>query len=72
MNSNYAGSSCGFSFILAGTTRTVNSDWFNNAAPGTLQEKAMKSSLRQGGAAALNVYSVGFAIHISDISMREP
>ena len=68
LNSDYA--SCGFSFTLAGTTRTVNADWFNNAAPDTSQEIAMKSSLRQGGAAALNVYTVGFAIHIFDISMK--
>ena len=35
-----------------------------------LQEQAMKASLRQGGAAALNVYTLGFAVHISDISMK--
>ncbi|KAF5387931.1 hypothetical protein D9615_000123 [Tricholomella constricta] len=57
---NNAYASVGISWVLAGTTRTVNSDWFNRAAPGTSQQNAMKSALRQGGASALNVYSVGF------------
>jgi len=58
MNQDYA--STGISWALAGTTRTVNSDWFNNAGPDTTEQDDMKSSLRQGGAADLNVYSVGF------------
>ncbi|KAF8076085.1 metalloprotease [Lyophyllum atratum] len=58
MNNAYA--SMGYSWTLAGTTRTVNSDWFNNAGPDTTQQDAMKNALRQGGAADLNVYSVGF------------
>ncbi|KAI0301824.1 Metalloprotease [Multifurca ochricompacta] len=58
LNSGYAGS--GLSFALAGTTRTVNSDWFNNAGPSSQQQTDMKSSLRQGGVADLNLYSVGF------------
>ncbi|KAG9106128.1 hypothetical protein FRC07_008957 [Ceratobasidium sp. 392] len=57
MNTHYAGT---ISFVLAGTTRTTNADWFNNAGPDSSQQTAMKSSLRQGGAAALNVYTVGF------------
>jgi hypothetical protein len=57
MNQDYAAT--GYNFVLAGTTRTVNSDWFNNAAPGTSQQTSMKNTLRQGGAADLNVYTVG-------------
>jgi len=58
MNKAYAGS--GITWTLAGTTRTVNADWFNNAGPDTSQQTSMKNSLRQGGAADLNVYTVGF------------
>ncbi|KAI0068958.1 zincin [Artomyces pyxidatus] len=58
LNDGYSGS--GLSFTLAGTTRTVNSDWFNNAGPDSSQQTAMKKSLRKGGAADLNLYSVGF------------
>ncbi|KAF9647058.1 metalloprotease [Thelephora ganbajun] len=58
LNQDYSPSSVSFS--LAGTTRTLNSDWFNNAGPGSSQQTAMKNALRQGGANALNVYSVGF------------
>ena len=68
MNQDYG--IVGVSWALAGTTRTVNADWFNNAGPGSSQQTAMKNSLRQGGVADLNVYSVGFAFHISDISMN--
>ncbi|KAG6907843.1 hypothetical protein DXG01_007225 [Tephrocybe rancida] len=56
---NKAYASLGASFTLAGTTRTTSSDWFNNAAPDTTQQTAMKKALRKGGAADLNVYSVG-------------
>jgi len=48
-----------YTFTLAGVTRTVNPDWFNNVAPGNQQEAAMKQALRRGGPALLNVYSVG-------------
>lgn len=58
LNSDYSGS--GLTFSLAATTRTVNSDWFNNAGPDTSQQDAMKKALRTGGATALNLYSVGF------------
>jgi hypothetical protein len=57
MNADYAGQ---FTFTLAGTDRTTNSDWFNNAGPSSSQQTAMKNSLRKGGANALNVYTVGF------------
>ncbi|TDL29159.1 zincin, partial [Rickenella mellea] len=58
LNNDYA--SAGLSWTLAGTTRTVNSDWFNNAGPDSSQQTSMKNSLRKGGAADLNVYTVGF------------
>jgi hypothetical protein len=58
MNQAYA--PAGITWVLAGTTRTVNADWFGRAAPNTTQQNAMKAGLRQGGAGDLNVYSVGF------------
>ncbi|KAL5532533.1 hypothetical protein ACEPAF_4307 [Sanghuangporus sanghuang] len=58
LNADYADS--GLSFTLAATTRTVNSDWFNNAGPDSSQQDEMKETLREGGAADLNVYTVGF------------
>ncbi|KAK0212074.1 metalloprotease [Desarmillaria ectypa] len=57
---NRAFSSTGLSYVLAGTTRTVNSDWFDNTGPGNSQQTAMKKALRQGGKADLNIYTVGF------------
>jgi len=63
MNSAYA--SAGITWVLGGTTRTVNADWFNNAAPSTSQQTAMKKALRQGGANALNVYTVGY-VHFGE------
>ncbi|KAF4568429.1 hypothetical protein EYR36_010440 [Pleurotus pulmonarius] len=58
MNDAYA--STGFSFQLAGTTRTVNATWFNQAEPYSIYQDEMKAALRKGGAAALNIYSVAF------------
>ena len=46
----------GFSFVLAGVTRTNNPAWFN-AKPGGVNEKTMKQTLHQGGPGALNFYS---------------
>ncbi|KAF9502105.1 metalloprotease [Pleurotus eryngii] len=59
LNDAYAYS--GFSFELAGTTRTVNATWFGKAEPESIYQDEMKAALRKGGAAALNIYSVGFA-----------
>jgi hypothetical protein len=58
LNQDYAGS--GLTFTLAGTTRTVNSNWFNTVGPDSSLQTTMKSQLRQGGVNALNVYTVGF------------
>ncbi|EUC66577.1 extracellular metalloprotease [Rhizoctonia solani AG-3 Rhs1AP] len=57
LNQDYRSSS--LSFKLAVVDRTVNSDWFMNAGPGSNQQTAMKRALRKGGASDLNVYSVG-------------
>jgi hypothetical protein len=57
LNKDY--SSTGLTFTLAGTDHTVNSDWFNNVGPDSSEQDSMKSKLRKGGAAALNLYSVG-------------
>jgi hypothetical protein len=50
------GAKTGFSFELAGVTRTDNADWFYGGIGGT-NEHSMKQTLRQGGANALNIYS---------------
>ena len=59
MNSAYQGT--GLSFYLAGSDTTTNSNWFNNVDYGTSAERSMKSSLKKGGANALNVYTVNFS-----------
>ncbi|KAI9466723.1 Metalloprotease [Lactarius psammicola] len=58
LNDDFAYS--GLSFELVDVTRTVDADWFNNASPDTTQQDDMKQTLRMGGAADLNLYSVGF------------
>jgi hypothetical protein len=50
------GATSGFSFQLAGVTRTDNADWFY-AGPGGVEENSMKTALQQGGPNALNLYS---------------
>ncbi|KAJ7275942.1 hypothetical protein C8J57DRAFT_1449292 [Mycena rebaudengoi] len=47
-------------WMLRGTTRTIRTEWFDHAGPGTTEQTAMKSALRQGGKGDLNVYTVGF------------
>jgi hypothetical protein len=60
LNNTFAGgeggATSGFTFALAGVTRTDNAEWFN-AGPGGNPEHSMKKALRQGGNNALNVYS---------------
>ena len=60
LNQDYAGS--GITFSLAGTTRTVNSQWFSQVGPDSSLQTTMKKQLRQGGANALNVYTVGYVV----------
>ena len=50
------GAATGFSFKLAGITRTSNPPWFY-ANPGGADEQKMKTALKQGGDNALNWYS---------------
>jgi hypothetical protein len=60
LNVTYAGGEggvdTGFSFRLAGVTRTDNADWFY-ANPSGVNEHSMKRALHQGGPGALNLYS---------------
>jgi hypothetical protein len=53
LNAAYAPT--GWQFSLAGTDRTTNATWYNNCY-GTA-ETAMKTALRTGGAADLNIYT---------------
>ncbi|PFH45464.1 hypothetical protein AMATHDRAFT_51642 [Amanita thiersii Skay4041] len=59
MNTAFANSSV--QWLLTGTTHIINSNWYNLLSTmGThWQQSQMKASLRQGGAADLNVYVVG-------------
>jgi len=57
MNTAYAGN---INWVLASTDHTTNSNWFLNVGPSTSTQTAMKKALRTGGAADLNVYTVGF------------
>jgi hypothetical protein len=50
------GDNTGFSFELAGVTRTDNADWFYTG-PGGTDEHSMKAALHEGGNNALNLYS---------------
>lgn len=60
LNTTYAGgeggTNTGFSFTLAGVTRTNNATWFY-AGPGGTDEHSMKAALHQGADNALNFYS---------------
>ena len=54
LNAAYAGT--GWSFSLAGTTRTTNSTWYTMGY-GSSAESQAKSALRQGGKGTLNIYT---------------
>jgi hypothetical protein len=60
LNKTFAGReggyTTGFSFTLAGVTRTDNASWFYGGIGGT-NEHSMKQTLHQGGTNALNWYS---------------
>jgi hypothetical protein len=57
------GAATGFSFRLAGVTRTDNADWFYGGIGGT-NEHTMKQTLRRGGTDALNLYSTTAAAYL--------
>ena len=58
LDAAYAGS---FDFTLAATDRTVNSRWYSNLRSGSRNEQEMKTALRKGGMADLNIYSARLA-----------
>ncbi|KAH7096610.1 metalloprotease [Auriculariales sp. MPI-PUGE-AT-0066] len=58
LNADYEGS--GLTFNLVSTTYTQNATWFNNVYEGNTYDRAMKNALRQGDAATLNLFTVGF------------
>ncbi len=72
---NAAFISTGVTFNLVSTDRTTNASWYN-AAYRSSAERAMKRSLRRGGADALNIYStaadglLGWATFPSDYASR--
>ena len=56
------GTNTGFSFTLAGITRTDNAEWY--AIETFSAEVAMKQALKQGGNNALNVYSTSGFLYL--------
>ncbi|KAF9644652.1 zincin [Thelephora ganbajun] len=58
LNQDYNGTVLGFE--LENVTRTSNAARFNNVGPGSTEQTAMKSALREGTASTLNVYTAGF------------
>ena len=52
----YGGAKSGFSFTLAGVTRTDNAEWYY-ARAGSNPERDMKQTLHRGGFETLNVYT---------------
>ena len=73
VNDNFAGT--GFSFVLAGVTRTTNATWYE--LKDTADEQKMKKALRRGDAETLNVYTnsgagfLGWAYFPSTYHSRE-
>ena len=61
LNDAFAGT--GWSFTLAGTTRTPNNTWYNNLESVSVERQA-KNALRQGGADDLNIYSAGLSAYL--------
>jgi pregnancy-associated plasma protein-A len=57
------GANSGFTFVLAGVTRSVNADWYN-AAPGSPAEREMKKALTRGAPQALNYYSTTAQVYL--------
>jgi len=59
MNRDY--NTTGLRWNLKGVSRILNKDWFDNIAPDSEGEIAMKQLYRKGSKTDLNVYTVGFA-----------
>lgn len=57
---NAAYQSSGFTFTLAGTDTTDNSSWYN-LSQGSSAERAMKTALRKGTMADLNIYTANLS-----------
>ncbi|KAJ3211179.1 hypothetical protein HDU67_004738 [Dinochytrium kinnereticum] len=57
LNVDFAGN---YMFSLVEVTRTVNTLWYSTAGPDNAEQTDMKTSLRKGGPADLNIYTVGF------------
>ena len=49
----------GISYRLGGVDRSINPNWFNIVGTGSASQTQMKQALRRGGAADLNIYTVG-------------
>jgi hypothetical protein len=60
LNRDFARSNSGVQFRLVGLDRTVNPDWYRKVYQNTAEEAAMTRTLRKGGPADLNIYTVGF------------
>jgi pregnancy-associated plasma protein-A len=59
----YGGPATGFSFRLAGVTRTNNTEW-HLAGINSPAERAMKKALHRGGWNALNLYAVSADVYL--------
>ena len=59
----YGGAKTGFTFTLAGVTRSVNESWFN-AGPGSPAEREMKQALTTNAPEALNYYSTTAGVYL--------
>jgi Pregnancy-associated plasma protein-A len=59
----FGGAASGFSFTLAGVTRTNNAEW-HNAKINSHAEREMKKALHQGGWNALNLYAVTADVYL--------